>query len=188
MSLLWPERLTLALEPGDAALPELARQLAALRRRTDVTVVLANHYVRYVVVPGDGGAATPDEEVALARFQFARIHGDRARSWEVRVSDGLACAIDAALLRDIRAAFTGKARLVSVQPQLMHAYNAARRRIPREGAWLVLAGRQRTCLARLAAKGWAWVHNGPAADADELILRERSRLSGEALPALVLKL
>lgn len=187
MSLLWPERLTFALGAGDDALQELARKVAGLRRRAEVTVVLSNHHVRYAVVPR-GGAATPEEEMALARFHFTRIHGERAKGWEVRVSEGLACAIDAALLQDIRALFKGKARLVSVQPSLMHAYNGARRKIPREGAWLVLAEKGRTCLARLAAQGWAWVHNGPQGDVDELIERERNRSSGEPLPATVLKL
>ena len=187
MSLLWPERLTFALEAGEGALQELARKAAALRRRADVTVVLSNHYVRYAVVPG-GGAADAEEEVALARFHFRKIHGERAEGWEVRVCDGLACAIDAALLQEIKALFKGRARLVSVQPYLMHAYNGARRRIPREGAWLVLAEKGRTCLARLAAQGWAWVHNGPESDANELIERERNRSSGEPLPATVLKL
>lgn len=187
MSLLWPERLTFALEPGEGALQELARKVAAMRRRAGVTVVLSNHYVRYAIVPG-GGAASAEEEVALARFHFTKIHGERAKPWEVRVSDGLACAIDAALLQEIRALFKGKARLVSVQPHLMHAYNGARRRIPREGAWLVLAEKGRTCLARLAAHGWAWVHNGPEGEVDELIERERNRSSGEPLPATVLEL
>jgi len=190
VSRLWPERLRLALEPGEGALQDLARKAAAVRRRTDVTVVLSNHFVRYAVLPDRGGATTPEEEIALARFHFAKIHGERAKGWEVRVSEGLAAAIDAALLEEIKSAFprNGKARLVSVQPYLMAAFNGARRRIPREGAWLVLAERERTCLARLGAKGWAWVHNSRETDADELLERERSRSSGEPLPALVLKL
>ena len=188
MSLLWPERLTVVLEP-EGGLEALRRKVAAAQGRVDVTVVLSNHFVRYAVLPQQHGIS-PEEELALARFQFAKIHGERAKAWEVRVCEGLACAIDAALLEGLRSCFpkTGKARLASVQPHLMAAYNRARRRIPREGAWLVLAERGRTCLARLAASGWAWVHNGREADADELIERERSRSSGERLPALVLKL
>ena len=198
MSRLWPERLTLALEPRppeepqpwQGALEELGRRLAALRGRADVTVVLSNHFVRYAVLPDRGGAASADEELALARFHLAKIHGDRAKVWEVRVSDGLACAIDAALLEALKACFkaAGKARLVSVQPYLMAAYNRARNRIPREGAWLVLAESGRTCLARLAARGWAWVHNSRETDAEALLERERNRASGEPLPSTVLKL
>jgi hypothetical protein len=198
VSLLWPERLTLALEPlppqepqlWQGALEDFGRQIAALRKRTEVTVVLSNHFVRYAVLPEQDGAATPEEELALARFHLTRIHSERVKGWEVRVSERLACAIDAALLDGIKSCFSKnlESRLVSVQPRLMAAYNAARRRIPREGAWLVLAERGRTCLARVAAKGWASVHNGRETDVDELLERERSRASGELLPSLVLKL
>ena len=60
MSRLWPERLTIALEPlppeepqpWQGALEDLARRLAALRKRVDLTVVLSNHFVRYAVLQG----------------------------------------------------------------------------------------------------------------------------------------
>jgi hypothetical protein len=196
---LFPERLVATLsptpdsagdkEPWQGALEELRRKVAALRGRVDVSVVLSNHFVRYAVLPEQDGAATPEEELALARFQFAKIHGERSKGWEVRVSEQLACAIDAALLEGLKACFprAGKARLVSVQPHLMAAFNRSRRSIPREGAWLLLAEPERTCLARVAPRGWASVHNGRETDAEELIERERSRASGERLPSLVLK-
>lgn len=198
MSPLWPERLTVALEPlapeepqpWQGALEDLARRIAGLRKRVHVTVVLSNHFVRYAVLPEQDGAATPEEELALARFHLAKIHGERVKGWEVRVSERLACAIDAGLLQGLKNCFSKneKSRLVSVQPRLMAAYNGARRRIPREGAWLVLAERGRTCLARVAARGWASVHNGRETDAEALLERERSRALGEPLPSLVLKL
>ncbi len=203
MSLLWPERLELVLEPGPAAdapqtwqgaLEGFRSKVAALRRRVDVTVLLSNHFVRYAVVPEQDGTATPEEELALARFQFAKIHGDRARGWDVRVSPEsagaqLACAVDTALIEGLKGCFPagGKARLVSVQPCLMAVFNRSRRRIPREGAWLLLAEPGRTCLARHAPRGWASVYSGRETDGDELIERERSRASGEPLPSLVLK-
>ena len=87
-------------------------------------------------------------------FSSRKIHGERAKGWEVRLSRAgggarLACAIDAALLERLKACFPkgGKARLVSVQPALMAAYNRARERIPREGAWLLL-GRRRARVHR----------------------------------------
>ena len=150
--------------------------------------MLANDLVRYAVLPPQNGSATPEEELALARFQFARIHGERAKSWVVRVSEGLACAVDAALLEGIKACFPkkGKARLASVQPHLMAFYNRSRKRIPREGAWLVLAERERTCVARRSAQGGAGGPQGRAAAVEGRRERERCRASGEPLPALVL--
>jgi len=189
VSLLWRERRELRLAPD--GLETFEKKIP--KARVDVTVVLSNHFARYTIVPPQADA-TAQEELALARFQFAKIHGERARGWEVRISragDGprLACAIDASLLERLKACFPkgGKARLASVQPALMAAYNAARKRIPREGAWLLLAEPGRSCLARVAAKGWGSVHNGPETDWERQIERERNRAGGEALPALVLK-
>ena len=227
MSLLFPERLIVSLEPHAVAAVRLsggprsrvlARRRAdadpafgaepwhgaldALKResqvwrsaRTRVEVVLSNHFVRYAIIaPQDGASA--DELVALARFQFVKIHGERAKGWEVRVSRSrgtpqLACAVDAALVAEIKACCAGKARLVSVQPHLMSAFNRWRQRIPKEGAWLALGEPDRVCLALFAAKGWRALHNAPGrsepADWNELIEREARRASGEALPRLVL--
>lgn len=200
MSRLWPETKTLRLDPEPAeldspepwrgALDRFRKEVSQLRGRTQGTVILSNHFVRYAVVPRQDGAASAEEELALARFHFAKIHGERARSWEVRLSGDLACAIDAALLSGLKQLFSKQRgiRLVSVQPALMSAYNRARRRIPRTGAWLVQAEPERVCLARLAARGWAWVHNGRDTEWQQLIERERSRAGGESLPALVLTL
>ena len=156
-----------------------------LPRKCRVTVVLSNHLVRYAVVPWSNALGTPAEEEAYVRHYFAKIHGERAKGWEVRVSDGLACAIDAALLAELRKIVP---KLVSVQPALMAAYNGARKRIPREGAWLVLAEAQRVCVARLAAERWASVLNAREADWEQALERERSRASGETLPSRVLVL
>jgi hypothetical protein len=189
VSLLWAERREVRLAAGGLE----AFEHEPPKGRVDVTVVLSNHFARYIIVERQEGA-TLEEELALARFHFTKIHGERVKGWEVRLSRAgggprLACAIDASVLERLKACFpkSGKARLVSVQPALMAAYNAARKRIPREGAWLLLSEPGRSCLARIAAKGWGSVHNGPDADWEQLIERERSRAGGEPLPALVLK-
>jgi hypothetical protein len=188
VSLSWRKRREVRLTP------EGLEAFAQEKWAGDVTVILSDHFARYTIVqPQDG--ATPEEELALARFQFSKIHGERAKGWEVRLSRAgggarLACAIDASVLERLKACFPkgGKARLVSVQPALMAAYNGARDRIPREGAWLLLVESGRACLARLAAQGWASVHHVAESEWEQLIERERSRAGGEPLPSLVLKL
>ena len=183
-----PERRMVRFEPLSedggwaGAVEALAKEMSAWRKRVDLTVVLSNRFVRYALLPPQARGVMPEEELALARFQFAKIHGERAKGWEVRVSEGLACAIDAALLAELK-----KLKVVSVQPLLMLAYNRSRKRIPPEGAWLWLAERDWGCLARLAARGWGSVLNGRQTDLERLIEQEKSRASGEALPQLVLK-
>ena len=168
MSRSWRKRREVRLTP------EGLEAFAQEKWAGDVTVMLSDHFARYTIVqPQDG--ATPEEELALARFQFSKIHGERAKGWEVRLSRAgggarLACAIDASVLERLKACFPkgGKARLVSVQPALMAAYNGARDRIPREGAWLLLVEAGRACLARLAAQGWASVHHVAESEWEQL--------------------
>jgi len=131
-----------------------------------VTVVLSNRLVRYAVVPFDAQVSGAEEELALARYHFVRVHGERAKSWELRLDEAppgaprLASAIDAGLPAAIRAAFAGSgARLASIQPYLMAAFNRSRRALARESAWLALAEGGRACLALATREGWQYVQS-----------------------------
>jgi hypothetical protein len=174
-------------EPWQGAAAALAVLAGELRDvGCDVTVVLSNHFVRYAVVPASETLKPGDEETAYARYCFARVHGERAKTWEVRLSgaDGLspriASAIDAGLLAAIRACFPqdGRPRLVSVQPYLMAAFNRSDARRGRHSGWLLLVEPQRACLACIEGGRWTAVHNAKG-DYDaperwaELLERER---------------
>jgi hypothetical protein len=194
---LFPEAVsagsrTLACDPAFGAEPWQGA-LAALRdlgfeRPSRVTVLLSNHFVRYAVFPWSDALATEAEEQAYVRHQFARIHGERAQGWAFRWSDGLAAAIDQGLLQALAPCFPpqGKARLVSVQPALMAAFNRARAAVPAAGAWLVMAEADRACVALHANGRWRSVQNarGPW---QPLLERERHRVAG-ANPERVLEL
>jgi hypothetical protein len=71
-----------------------------------------------------------------------------------------------------------------VQPELMEAINRWRDAIPAAGAWLVLAERERACLALHGRRGWRSVQNAKG-EWLTLLDRERHRVDGE-LPDLVL--
>jgi hypothetical protein len=148
-----------------AALPRVAAELKDVR--CDVTVVLSNHFVRYALVPASETLSGGDEELAFARYCFAKVHGDRAKAWDVRLSgaDGgsprVASAIDAALLQTIQACFpaSGKPRLASVQPYLMAAFNRSGARKGKHSGWLLLVESQRACLACIEGGHCAAVRN-----------------------------
>jgi hypothetical protein len=155
-------------EPWQSAvgsLREVAAELADVR--CDVTVVLSNHFVRYALVPASESLAAGDEELAFARYCFAKVHGDRAKAWDVRLSgpDGrsarVASAIDNALLQAVHACFpsAGKPRLVSVQPYLMAAFNRSAVRGGKRSGWLLLVEPQRACLACIEGGRWSAVRN-----------------------------
>ena len=155
-------------EPWQAAAGALAALASEVRDvRCDVSVVLSNHFVRYALVPASDTLDSPEEESAYARYCFAKVHGERAKTWDVRLSgpDGgaqrVASAIDAALLEAIRACFpaAGRPRLVSVQPYLMAAFNRSDARAGKHSGWLLLVEPQRACLACLDGGRWTAVRN-----------------------------
>ena len=213
MSRLFPERVRVRLAPAEvlaggrsiACDPAFGAEpwqgaVAALKslewtEPCRVTVVLSNHFVRYAVIPWSDGLVTPAEEQAYLRHHFAKIHGERAKSWTPRASEDrrgvprLASAIDTALLEELKNAFPkdGKAQLASVQPELMEAANRWRDAIPPGGAWLVLAEPERACLAMHREGGWRSVQNAKG-DWLTLLDRERYRLHGTdgEVPELVL--
>ena len=161
-----------------------------------VTVVLSNHFVRYAVVPWSDALGTPAEEDAYVRHHFVKIHGERAKTWRLRSSESaagaprLASAVDAGLIDALARRFPqgGRARLVSVQPQLMRKFNEWRGLVPAQGAWLVLAEADRACVALLAGGRWRTVQNGKEPWLEQLE-RARYRVHDAdpgALPELVL--
>jgi hypothetical protein len=201
---LFPERALAALSSDEvvcgsqrvACDPAYGREpwqgaLAALRslrfkEPTRVTVTLSSAFVRYALVPRSDALAGEAEEQAYVRHHFARVHGERAKGWVFRWSEGLACAIDRRLFDELRASFpaSGKARLVSVQPALMQAINRWRNEFPATGAWLVLAEHERACAALHDGHGWRSVHSAKG-DWRDVLERERHR-APVVVPQLVL--
>jgi len=138
-----------------------------LALRADVSVVLSNHFLRYALVPQDAALRGGAEELAFARHAFAKIHGERSAAWDVlldREARGplrVACAIDGELRRGLQACFPpgAKARLASLQPYLMAAFNRRRRQLAAPAAALLLLEPGRACLARLAHGRWTRLRN-----------------------------
>jgi len=187
-------------EPWRGAVSSLSAVAAELKNtRARVTVVLSNHFVRYALVPAAERLDRPEEQLAFAQYQFARIHGERSKSWKIRLSTApagaarVASAIDSGLLEKIEACFPpdGKARLVSVQPYLMSAFNCWRDAVPASGAWFLLVEPQRSCLALIEDGRWTALRNtrGEFDDLEqwaELLDRERHLAAGAQAPRNVL--
>lgn len=192
------ERKTVACDPSIGPEPwqGAVAALKSLELSGRVMVVLSNHFVRYAIIPWSDALSTAAEEEAYVRHHFARIHGERARSWALRAAEDrrgaarLASAVDKELIESIKACFPpqGKAKLASVQPQLMAAINRWRASIPASGAWLLLAEPDRACLALNTGNEWRSVQN---AKGSWLTLLERERYRADSgvsgkLPDLVL--
>lgn len=178
-----------------AALSSLSASLGG--RRADVTVVLSNHFVRYAVVHGDPALDGDAEDLAYAGYCFAKVHGERSKAWQVRLDRGggarVASAVDEGLLQAMRSCFKpgAGARLVSIQPYLMSAFNRWRRQLPAPAAALLLVEPGRACLARVENGRWSSVHGARgdfagAAEWERFLDRECQRAPGKVQPAEVL--
>jgi len=193
------EKRTVACDPAAGSQPWQGA-VAGLQRLTEgtrdanaqVTVVLSNHFARFILVPWSEGLGNPEEETAFVRYCFAKVHGERSKEWDLRLSPAptgstrIASAVDSSLVQAVRAAFpaSARAKLVSVQPYLMSAYNRWRKDIKGERAWFLLVEPQRACLARLEGGRWSAVRN-TRGNFDEpgqwagLLDRERHRVGGD---------
>lgn len=182
--------------PWEGALAALRIKAQAWRTdRLSVKIVLSNHFVRYALAPYSAQIHGVDQELALARFHFSKVHGDVSRAWDIRLSPAapgasrLASAVDSALIEALRQCFgqADRPRLASVQPLLMSIFNSAGAAIPPSGAWLVMAEPERTCIALLCGKVWHTVQNVRGRYTDDeawiaLVERERWRLSLDSAP------
>ena len=207
-SSLFPESLTVGFAPAELVVrgeklrcdPDYGAEAwhGALERlkgldlgNARVTIELSSHLVRYALVPWSDALATPAEEEVYVRHHFARIHGEKAKAWAVRATEAppgaprLASAVDASLIASLKDAFRGKkATLVSIQPALMRRFNAARKSVPKDGAWLVIAEPERACIALHGGSHWRAVQNTKG-EWRAALERERHRVEGE-VPSLVL--
>jgi hypothetical protein len=151
----------------EAALAAVDAQLAKDDWKGAVLrVVLADCWVRYVVVPWAAEVASVDERLAHARQLLASTYGDAVSGWTVRLSDApphcarVACTMPAELLDGVHdLCLRNKVKLASLQPQLIAAYENWRHCLPASGGWFVTVGDGTLAAARLSASGWDRVHS-----------------------------
>jgi hypothetical protein len=175
-----------------AAVDALPQALAGFGNH-DLSVVLADQFVRYVLLPWNAALKNEEQWLALARHRLAAVHGAAAADWDVKLTETapsgprLACAVDRDLLRELAAKLVAAdVRLVSVQPFLVAAFNRLRsgilRTIGRGSCWLVIEEPRRLTLAFIQHGVWVAVRSrrtGPGwrATLPELIERESAFLA-----------
>ncbi len=130
-------------------------------RSGQASVVLADQFVRYALLPHNSALKSDDEWLALGRHRFSVLHGPRADEWDVRIAATaphgarLACALDKALLFKLSEIFEKAGiRLASVQPFLVAAFNRIRRRVGNGSCWIVVEETGRLTLALIQRGAW----------------------------------
>lgn len=126
----------------------------------DATVVLSNHFARYLLLPWNADLVSGQEELAFAGARFQQVFGEAAREWALKLSHfgpgfaSAASAIERPLLEAVSAVIAGSPlRLRSIQPGFMAVCNA-RQRLPRGDAWVAMAEPGRLLLGSIREGKW----------------------------------
>ncbi len=132
--------------PWQGAVDALPAALArSADHKTEVTVILSNHFVRYALLPWDKTLRSQADWLAFAQHRFASVHGSAVDDWELCVAETaprgprIACAADKALLDALEARIAASGATPGpVQPFLTVAFNQIRRTFGGDSRWLVI--------------------------------------------------
>ena len=161
------------------ALPGILKSNAS----RDASVVLADQFVRYALLPWNEAVKAQEQWLALARHRFCALHGAAAVAWDVKVTETaphgsrLACAVDRGLIEGIASAFVAAGvNLVSVQPFLVAAFNRLRcailDRIGDGSCWIVVEEPGRLTLALIQRGAWVAIRSRRSDDRWRIVLPE----------------
>jgi len=181
-------------QPWAAALAVLADSIAGAGVGGRATVILANQFVRYALVPWSDLIESEEEGLSLSRHYLHETYGAAAERWQLRIDPEeasdlkLISAVEPELLEDLRRLYAGsRLRLVSIQPRLMALCNRHRRRLAGGDTWLALVEPNSLCLALLQDQHFAalrQVRVGDAWAAELVTTLERESLLVDAAAAV----
>jgi hypothetical protein len=147
------------------ALGALAEVVKTYQGR-EASVVLADEFVRYALLPWSEAVRSSEQWLSLARHRFAALHGAVAAEWDVKVTETgpsgarLACAVDRELIEALANAFvSANVRLISVQPFLVAAFNQIRQRMGNGSFWIVVEEPGRLTLALIQRGAWVAIRS-----------------------------
>ncbi len=135
--------------------------MAKFAANTIVDIVLANQLVRYCILPAMPAFTPMNERINIATQCLRETYGEATDSWDIRVNplphgdSMLCCAADRLLIEELLTLATRhRLQLRSLQPSLMHGFNAARRQMRAEPACFVQLEPGRITLALIRDGAW----------------------------------
>lgn len=149
--------------------PALAKLAEVLAEPTwqngSARVVVADPWARYGIVNWTGARLDDAGKLTHARYVLADAFGEGLADWSVSLADTppgrsyVACAMHGQLKPLIDDALgAAKLQLVSLQPQLIVAYNVWRHRLPTDDAWFVSLDEGSLSAVHLSNGSWDRVH------------------------------
>lgn len=141
--------------PAVKALQLALTQDGATRGR--VQLVVADHFVRYTMLPWGREVVFRKGRQNVASALFMHALGERAGALEIAVdkpmygAPGVATGIERAFLAQLRSVLAeNKMTIVSLQPRFVREVNLSLRRAQNYSGWFACVDRQRLTLANLA--------------------------------------
>lgn len=157
-------------------------------------VIVADHYVRYALIPWDDTFVGGRMRKAVALALFRNTLGDRAHSLEIALDrprfrrNGMAAGIEGEFLSGLRTALNRQGiRLHSLQPRLVGELAAGGKRLADTDGWFVCADTDRLTLAGFQAGALTSLRNQRAtedeidAELGALLVAEGSACDGKRL-------
>jgi hypothetical protein len=162
---LLPVQVLPNAEEWRGAVDALPQALAAYRNH-DVSVVIADQFVRYVLLPWNAAFKNDEQWMSLARHRLTAVHGAAAAGWDIQLTETapigprLACAVDRELIEALASKLVAaNARLISAQPFLVTAFNRIRGTIGSGSCWLVIEEPGRLTLAFIQRGVWVAIRS-----------------------------
>lgn len=159
-------------QPALAAMRSL---LGSGRGRGTARVVVADHFVRYALLPWSELLVGGKARQAMAQAIFRETLGDKATALEIALdrprfgSSGVAAGIDRAFLGGLRQAVKAAGlRLESLQPRLLHELAAAGRRL--DNGWFACLDSGRIAIVGIRRGEAASLRNHRSATTDPVRL------------------
>ena len=128
-------------------------------------VIVADSWARYGIVPWPNLRLDNEGRISHARYVLAESYGDAVSDWNVSLADTppgrdfVACAMPAALKSGLEETLAGaRLKLISLQPQLIVAFNAWRHQLPPDDAWFVSLDEGSLAAVHLSKGAWDRVH------------------------------
>jgi hypothetical protein len=167
------------LNEWSAALAALDEELARGEwQDANLRVAVSDRWVRYALVPWSTDLGNEEERLAHARLLMTSTYGSAVEQWTLGVSEyfpkaaRIVSALPTQLLTALRERFAPhRLRLVSIQPQLIVAYNAWRPRLPLSGGWFVTIEEGSLAAIHWSGAGWDRVHSVRISDSWDAELR-----------------
>ena len=162
---------------------EALPQILKAHKSRDASVVLADQFVRYALLPWNPAAKTAEQWLALARHRFSALHGATAAEWDVKVTETaptgprLACAVDRELVQQLAVRFAAAGvNLLSVQPFLVAAFNRLRSgilsKVGSGSCWIVVEEPGRLTLALIQRGAWVAIRSRRSDERWRVVLPE----------------